>query len=350
MAIAGLAALVLVGCGTDDPSPTTGATAFESPTATQAQTPAAPATPESESPGEADEEPRDDPVPGDAWERAADAPIELTEVAATAHDGLLWVAGGFRSDGSASDAVLVYDPATDEWSEGPRLPSGVHHAALVSTGDRVVLLGGYHGGGFGNPTADVWALETDADRWQPMPSLPEPRGAGAAAWDGERIVFGGGVGRGGVVADVHALAGVAWETIGQMAEPREHLAAASDGAGRTWFLGGRRGGMESNTGRVEIVEGSEVTLLDAELTPRGGVGGFWIASAGACLVGGERPGGTFPLVECVTDAGETVALPPLDVPRHGLGVAVLDDGVYAVLGGDAPGLFVTAAAERLPLE
>lgn len=351
MAIAAVAALVLAACGTDEPT-------AETPAPSPAET--TPAATSTAAPGTEPPAPAPTPtgtpdarVPGNAWERAPDAPIELTEVAGAAHQGRLWVAGGFRADSSASDTVLIYDPVTGEWSEGPPIPVGVHHAALVSTGDRLVLLGGYAGDGFesfNNPVADVWGLDGEDGDWQAMVPLPEARGAGAAAWDGARILFGGGIGPARLAADVYALVGDAWETVGQLDGPREHLAAASDGAGRTWFLGGRRGGMESNTGRVEMVEGSEITLLDIELTARGGVGGFWIGSAGACLVGGERPGGTFPLVECVTDDGETVALPPLSLARHGLAVAVLDDAVYVVLGGDVPGLFVTAVVERLPLE
>jgi hypothetical protein len=353
IAILAILALAAVGCAADESSPSPSP---EAPDPTPMVTPTSAATatppPDATAAEETDVGAPDEPVPGDAWESLDAAPIELTEVAAAAHDERLWVVGGFLADGSASDAVLTYDPAANEWVEGPRLPAGVHHAALVSTGDRLVLLGGYLGGGFGSPTAEVWGLGEEDDGWQPMPSLPEARGAGAAAWDGERIVFGGGVGPAGPAGDVFAFRGDgdAWEAIGEMAGPREHLAAASDGAGRTWFLGGRRGGMDTNMGRVEMVEGSEIVLLERELTPRGGVGGFWLGSVGACLVGGEEPGGTLDLVECVTDDGEVVEFPSLGVPRHGLGVTVLDDAVYAVLGGDAPGLFVTGAVERLPLD
>jgi hypothetical protein len=346
-AILAILALALVGCAADEPSPEApDPTPMATPTPTAAETATPDATPTET---DAQDEP-DDPVPGDAWERLDDAPIQLTEVAAAAHDGRLWVAGGFLADGSASDAVLVYDPEDEAWSEGPPLPAGVHHAALVSADDRLVLLGGYLGGGFGTPTAEVWELDEDGDEWQQLAALPEARGAGAAAWDGERIVFGGGVGPGGPAADVFALRDDGWEAIGAMDAPREHLAAASDGAGRTWFLGGRRGSMETNMGHVELVEGSEIVLLDQELTPRGGVAGFWLASVGACLVGGEAPGGTLAHVECVSDDGEVVELPSLNVARHGLGVAVLDEAVYSMLGGDVPGLYVTAAVERLPLD
>ena len=43
---------------------------------------------------------------------AATAPASLTEVAVAAHDGRIWVAGGLRADGTASDALFAFDPAT----------------------------------------------------------------------------------------------------------------------------------------------------------------------------------------------------------------------------------------------
>ena len=55
------------------------------------------------------------------WSTVAAAPIELTEVAVAVHNGRIWVAGGLRPDGTASVAVLVFDPVTGKWSTGPML-------------------------------------------------------------------------------------------------------------------------------------------------------------------------------------------------------------------------------------
>lgn len=289
------------------------------------------------------------PLAGDAWELLAEAPIALTEVAAAAHRGRLWVAGGFVADGSASSSVFVMDTVDDHWSQSASLPEAIHHAALVSDGERLYLIGGFVGAGFERPTDAVWAMD-EAEVWDPAPPLPEPRGAGAATSDGERIVFAGGVGPDGVAADVYALADGEWEPIGALAEPRQHLAAASDGAGRTWFLGGRHSSLATNVGTVELVANSDVLVAPPGLTPRSGVGAFWMAGFGACLVGGETPDGTSSLVECVDEVGQVEELPRLTVARHGLGVAVLADGVYAVLGGEEPGLFVSVVVEWLPVE
>src|SRR5258705_6762376 len=74
---------------------------------------------------------------------AATAPTPLLEVAVAERAGRIWVAGGLRSDGSASDEVFVFDPAGGTWISGPTLPEAVHHASMVSTPQGLVLVGGY---------------------------------------------------------------------------------------------------------------------------------------------------------------------------------------------------------------
>ena len=290
--------------------------------------------------------PRPSPVVAGTWSTLASAPASLTEVAVAAHAGRIWVAGGMRQDGRGSDEVLVFDPAAGTWAAGPRLPEGVHHAALVSTPDGLVLLGGYAAGG---ATAAVRRLADGAAAWVDGAPLPEARAAGAAAFDGKRIVYAGGVGPGGVAAEVVALADGAWRRIGRLPRAREHLAATSDGAGRTFVLGGRVGGLDRNLAIVDLVEGDSVTTLGELPTPRGGVAAFWWPSLGACLAGGESPGGTNPQVECLDAAGKVTVLPDLKVARHGVGAAVVGGTAYVVLGGRQPGLFTSDVTETLRL-
>lgn len=287
-------------------------------------------------------------VTGETWTLGPTAPIALTEVAAAAHRGRIWVAGGLDADGGISSAVFVFDPESNRWDDGPALPEPIHHAALVSDGDALWLIGGY-AGGFDAPTAAVRILEEGAIQWLEHVALPEPRAAGAAAWDGTAIVYGGGVEPGSVASEVLAQRDHGWETIGRLSKPREHLAAASDGAGQTMFLGGRVGGLGGNLATVDLVAAGTVRTIGDLPTSRGGVAAFWWPSVGACLVGGESPGGANAEVECVTPDGRQTRLGNLAVARHGLGVVVLDGAAWALLGGPEPGLFVSDVVETLPL-
>jgi N-acetylneuraminic acid mutarotase len=280
------------------------------------------------------------------WTTVAAAPAALTEVAVAAHGGRIWVAGGLHADGTASDAVYVFDPGRDTWTTGPLLPGPVHHSALVSTGSALLLLGGYAPN---DATAAVRRLDDGAAAWVDDVPLPEPRGAGAAAFDGSRVVYAGGVGPGGVASHVFAFADGTWQRVGRLPRAREHLAATTDGARRTFIVGGRVGGLQGNLATVDLVEGGNVNTIGELPTPRGGVGAFWVPSLGACLAGGESPGGTNPQVECIDATGTVSVLPDLAVARHGVGAAVVGGTAYVVLGGRQPGLFTSDVTERLPL-
>ena len=253
--------------------------------------------------------------------------------------------------GAAVDRVAILDPATGVWTDGPALPERMHHAALLSDGTDLWLLGGYVGDSFEQPTDAVWRLPgaDPAGTWEPGPPLPERRAAGAAVWDGTRIVYGGGVGP-SVVSDVVYASGPGGFTpVARLSRAREHLAAATDGAGRTWFLGGRRNGLAGNLTRVDLVEGDSVTDLGELSRARGGVAAFYWPSLGACLSGGEAPSEAYRDVECMTADGQKVSLPLLAEPRHGHGAAVIDGKAYAVFGGHVPALDVSSTVEVLDL-
>ena len=328
------AALVLAACAVA-PSPDTSAPASGAPHSSGQLPSEAPATPGGSQ------------GPLGQWTGLADAPLARLEMATAAHDGRIWMAGGLSPLGEAVAEVEIFDPASGEWSSGPGLPTGVHHAALVSDGDRLLLVGGYVGSGFNVATDVVLTLSDEDGAWQEGPPLPDPRAAGAAAWDGSRLIYAGGVGVGGVSGDVYALTDGTWQRLGAMPRAREHLAAASDGEGRTWLLGGRVGGLEGNLGDVDLLERDAITALEPLPTPRGGVAAFFLPALGACLTGGEAPAEALRTVECVGADGVARPAPDMNVLRHGHGAAVVDGIAYVMLGGPTPGLSAHASVERL---
>lgn len=286
----------------------------------------------------------------DAWTALEPSPSARTEVGAASYLDKVWVVGGLAADDAATGDVAVYDPSFDAWEPGPGLPERVHHAAVAVHGDALMVLGGYVGDGFDAPTDAVWRLDPATGEWEEGPALPAARAAGAAAADGDRLVYGGGVGPDGLAGDVWALDGGEWVRLGALGEPREHLAAASDGAGRVWLLGGRTSGLDTNLAAVDLVEGESVSTVGELPTARGGIAGFFHPDAGACAVGGEAPDATFDAVECVDADGEVTVLPSLAEPRHGLGAAVVGEVAYAAMGGPEPGLAVSETLEALLLD
>jgi N-acetylneuraminic acid mutarotase len=158
--------------------------------------------------------------------------------------GLLLIVG--QETARAVDTVQVYDPAEDRWRAGPSLPVPLDHAAVTTDGHRVYVIGGQTDDVDGEKVVqdEVWMLDLDEAEpdWEQHESLPEPRAAGAAAWDGERLVFAGGFAErssGFASSEVWALEGSGWIDMGHLQRARQHLAAATDGDGQVWFLGGK---------------------------------------------------------------------------------------------------------------
>ena len=289
-------------------------------------------------------------APGEpGWAYAAPAPIALTEVAAAAHRGRIWVAGGLDAAGHAVDLVQVYDPVGNHWAEGTALPEPVHHAALVSDGDALFLIGGYTGDGFDRPTAAVWRLDdTDGGPWTADQPLPEPRGAGAAAWNGQGLImYGGGVGPAGVSDGVFVREDDGLAPAGDI-EPTARASRCKLGRRRIRHVPGwPRSDGQPRDGRSRVGGGHR-------RPDRGPAHAAWryrrLLGRRARRLrrrwrGSERDvrGGR------VRRRIRNHDLPGLEVPRHGLGAVFVEGRAYVLLGGRQPGLTVSDVVEVLDL-
>ena len=118
-------------------------------------------------------------------------PWAAQEVYATVVAGRVVVAGGLRGAGSElqiEDRTGLYDPVSDAWEEGPRLPEPRHHPMLVAGEDgRAYAFGGFArcAGGEWNARTEIWAM--DSDRWVDAGAMPEPQCETVGALLGGRI-------------------------------------------------------------------------------------------------------------------------------------------------------------------
>jgi hypothetical protein len=299
------------------------------------------------------------PAPRPMWQRETDLPEPLEAAGVTVFGDAVWVVGGNAPSAGRPklDRVWFYK---NGWQPGPKLPVRLDSMPVVSDGKRLFVVGGQTSDSKGNNvkiSRDVWFLDgPDDDSWQKLnPPLPDERSGGAAAWDGQRLVFAGGLnhqdrnGDGNVDdaetvnrADVWVWEGKGeWRKIGQLQRQREDLVAASDGNGRVWFLGGADAQGENRRmplGAVDLVEKDRITQ-PPDIDPVRSSSAVWIADRGVCLFGGiTKDSGTNKVVclpETASQSPTGRPLPPLTLPRAGMGAAVQDKTIWLV-GGFGP--------------
>ncbi len=296
------------------------------------------------------------PVQGDptlgTWRQAASAPIERTEVTATALDGKIYVVGGlvpqklaevFTLPPGVTDVVEEYDTATDRWTTKPPLPRGLHHTAAVAVGGRVYVLGGYTHSLLSTwePVASLYVFDPSTDRWTEGPPMPTPRGALAAAELNGKIVAVGGYDRRTNVAAVEAFdpSTGRWTSLPPLPTPRDHLAVVS-AEGRLYALGGRvNGDYGHNLSVVEVYDSGSNRwdrIEDLPLARSGITAG--VINRVIFVLGGESPSGTFRENHAYSlETKRWTEQAPMPTPRHGLGSAVVQGRLYTVSGGPKPG-------------
>ncbi len=294
-----------------------------------------------------------------AWEARSSMPWAVQEIYCAVSGGRIVVVGGLlglpggRLRG-VEDQVGVYDPATDGWSEGPRLPQARHHPMVVATdAGRVFAIGGYGETLAGQWTGmtETWSL--DDGTWVPGPALPEPQGESVGLAMGDRIhlVTGrtpNGEANGdwndqGDVATHRVLADGRWEDARPCPMARNSAAGAVLG-GALWVGGGRTvsGG---GTGRLDRYDPNEDRWDALAPIPRSYGsnnqvgGGLAMVAMGGKLVafGGEwfAPGGGGVFAETwIYDPARDAwtAGPAMRTPRHGLAAAAVDGVAYAIGG------------------
>jgi hypothetical protein len=282
--------------------------------------------------------------------RLAELPEPRSEVAGAAWAGGLVVVGGYREDGSSSRRVDLWLPTEDTWRPMPDLPAARNHPAAAVLSDRLYVSGG-RGDGASRGSDQVWSLGPGERSWRAEPPLRQPRLAHAMAAVGGRLVVAGGVGPAGVgpaglLTSVEILTARSWESGPPLRVGREHLGGVGS-SGRFWAVAGRRAGLATNLGVVESwAPGEGMWRREPDLrTARGGVAAGERGGE-VCVAGGEEPEGTIPTVECLR-GGRWQVVARLAVPRHGLAVVGLPDGLHVVAGGPRPGLTVSGVHELL---
>jgi hypothetical protein len=124
-----------------------------------------------------------------AWGERAPLLLQRSEMSIAVLGGRIFAMGGYPGARITSDAVQIYDAATDSWSLGPPLPRPLHHTMAAVVDGRLYVIGGEAG----NPNQaetlgfqdSVIVLDDQAGTWLPRAAMPTARsGGGAGVIDG----------------------------------------------------------------------------------------------------------------------------------------------------------------------
>jgi len=143
--------------------------------------------------------------PGSAPRVAGRLPTALRYAAVTAVDGRVIVAGGSTPAGTASRAVMAFDPSTGKVRRVGLLPAPTTHAAAATLGDVAYVVGG-RGATVGTPNDRVVAVDPDRGLVKRAGTLATALSDLAAQPVGGKILVAGGKGRSGTTSALTVLA------------------------------------------------------------------------------------------------------------------------------------------------
>ena len=85
-------------------------------------------------------------------------------------DGLLYVAGGWLDSGATTTRLEVYDPATNSWSTGPRMPKGYAGSGVAVLDGKIYVIDGCTSG---CGVTDAQVFDPTSGSWSAAAAYPE---------------------------------------------------------------------------------------------------------------------------------------------------------------------------------
>ncbi len=135
-------------------------------------------------------------APSGKWVQKAPVPRAVAEILGVTVNGKLYASQGQLPGFKPAGLMYEYTPAGDAWVEKKPMPHPVHHGALAAHDGKMYLFGGFEAPRSGppgwSPVNNAWEYNPANDSWKALAPLPGPRGgAGAAVVNGKIYVVGG---------------------------------------------------------------------------------------------------------------------------------------------------------------
>jgi len=125
-----------------------------------------------------------------SWSAIASMADAREKPAAAFANGLLYVVGGWDTNGVPDPKLEIYDPGADSWTTGANVPTAFAAASAVTVGDKIYVIGGCQSGCGANT---VYIYDTAADSWSTAANYPEVTSWTHCGPIGGLIYCGGGV-------------------------------------------------------------------------------------------------------------------------------------------------------------
>lgn len=277
-----------------------------------------------------------------AWSarRAIPAGGEVRAAAIAATASRIYVIAGNAGFATTTDLNRIYNPATDRWSLGAKLPSPRDFGMAATLSDGVHFLGGVGPSGL---APEHWVYSTATNAWTPRAPLPLLVDAAVSRVVNNRLyIIGGGsaAGPSGAV-QIYDPATDSWSTGAPMPTPR--LSTANGVLGRRILV---VGGQTAGIGTTDVLEVYDTQLNQWSTLPAlppgprealgGGIQGGKLCVFGGRIAQGNPSGIPYPETFCYTPRTMTWAQgPDMLTPRVEVASIEFGGGIYAIGGRNA---------------
>jgi len=272
-------------------------------------------------------------------------PTARHENAFTEVEGKFYLVGG-----RGERPVDIYDPETKSWSQGATPPLEMHHFQAVSFDGKLYVMGAFTGG-FPDekPIPNIYIYDPETDEWTEGPEIPEGRrrgAAGAFAYK-NKLYLVCGIQNGHTDGYINWLdeydpATDSWTQLADAPHQRDHVQAVVAN-NKIYVAGGRTTSaatgqtMELTVPEVDVYDfdsGTWTTLENNIPTMRAGTSSVHHGEH-VVVIGGESGAmeAAHDHVEALNiNNGEWESWPSLQRGRHGTQAFIYEDNIYIAAG------------------
>ncbi len=131
------------------------------------------------------------------WKVLADAPMEIHHFQAVSYMDEIWILGALTGNyphETPIPNILIFNPSTKTWRDGPELPRNRHRgsAGVFVRNDKIYLVCGIQDGHYDGFVSWFDELDPKTGTWTSLPDAPRARDHVSAAVVGDRLYLAGG--------------------------------------------------------------------------------------------------------------------------------------------------------------